>query len=758
MSRPKHDALDPGRPTGQPARSVERDRIVAAAVREAVEVMGCAAAVVFLVDPASASGDLKAAAVAGIRPAVFALRHRIALTETVVSAKAYQDDMLEFAGMPRDVGEQSRLATTVPFPNSAAAVPISAGGQRLGALTTVWTPPLTEPLSRECLERLSGIAHRLCQALSTLADRGTPVTAGPRTVLVPMAERTPDTGSDGLDWGVPEIPGSSTLSFMYHLHKLATALNEAVDLQDVVRAGREWIMQPFGAQGFVVSLASDGRSWVAGHSGYPMAAVKHLHGRSIDRHAPDTAVLLDGIPLFLDSPEAWRADGRRDDFEDGMQAWAFLPLEVSGHPIGTCLLGFEQPRRFTPAEQAVVMMMTDLLGQALERVRLTESRHQIASGIQKRLLPRALSEVPQVLTTARYLPAPAEAEAGGDWYDVITEPGGGVALVVGDVEGRSLQSAVLMGQLRSAIRAYATDGRDAGQVLTRTSRLLAELDGETRASCCLVRLDVSAGTAEIASAGHPAPLIRRPEGTIEVPDMVTGPPLGALPLTEYRSVETDLTPGTLLLLYTDGFTAAVAADPVEGALRLFRDAGDAVDSFPDGLADRLVAAAQPASAVPRDDAVVLLARFEGAELGPHHHISRINIARHDLAGVESARRFIRDRLHFWGLDELVGDLELMASEIVTNALIHADSDVDLRLREYPDHVRLEVRDSEPTPSLPAPVMPTEAINTRAEHGRGLLIVDGLASQWGSAPSGRGKTIWLEITTPERPEPDSAPEP
>lgn len=95
---------------------------------------------------------------------------------------------------------------------------------------------------------------------------------------------------------------------------------------------------------------------------------------------------------------------------------------------------------------------------------------------------------------------------------------------------------------------------------------------------------------------------------------------------------------------------------------------------------------------------------------------------------------------------MTDDLELMASEVVTNALIHADSDVELRLRDYPDHIRLEVRDSDVSPPVPSSLSAAEEENAQAEHGRGLIIVDSLATTWGSSPSGRGKTVWLELST------------
>lgn len=124
----------------------------------------------------------------------------------------------------------------------------------------------------------------------------------------------------------------------------------------------------------------------------------------------------------------------------------------------------------------------------------------------------------------------------------------------------------------------------------------------------------------------------------------------------------------------------------------------------------------------------------------------MEIQRHDLHGVKAAREFVRDCLKSWKLEAMTDDLELMASEVVTNALTHADSYVELRLRLHPDRIRLEVRDTDVTPPLPSSLSACEEENAQAEHGRGLIIVDALG-EWGSSPSGRGKVVWCEIAVP-----------
>lgn len=149
----------------------------------------------------------------------------------------------------------------------------------------------------------------------------------------------------------------------------------------------------------------------------------------------------------------------------------------------------------------------------------------------------------------------------------------------------------------------------------------------------------------------------------------------------------------------------------------------------------------------RDDAVLLLARYEGAAGKGAPLTASLHVQRRDLHGVKAARAFVDEQLHAWSLPVVSDTLQLIASEIVTNALVHAGSDVDVRLRAFGDHVRLEVRDSDSNPPVPSPLALDEEENAEAEHGRGLLIVEALAGQWNTSPNGRGKTVSLDLPIP-----------
>ncbi|MFJ8361761.1 ATP-binding protein [Streptomyces sp. NPDC093984] len=153
------------------------------------------------------------------------------------------------------------------------------------------------------------------------------------------------------------------------------------------------------------------------------------------------------------------------------------------------------------------------------------------------------------------------------------------------------------------------------------------------------------------------------------------------------------------------------------------------------LADRLIAD-ESGPHERGDDAVLLLARYEGADGDGAPRRGNLHIQRRDLHGVKTARDVADDRLRAWSLAEMSDTFQLVAIEIVTNALIHAGSDVDIRLRAFDDHLRLEVRDSDSNPPVPSPLALSEEEKADAEHGRGLLIVEALGRH-GTAPPTAG---------------------
>ncbi|GHH93962.1 SpoIIE family protein phosphatase [Streptomyces capillispiralis] len=405
------------------------------------------------------------------------------------------------------------------------------------------------------------------------------------------------------------LVGTARAGALYHVVQMASVLTEAVTVRDVCRAVAEQLLPGFGAQEIALYTIRDNRMHLLWESGYPEHFLDRFEGVPLDADLPGVHALTTRLPLFFESPEAL-ADTYSGLVMDQMSAWSFLPLIASGHPVGSCILGWSAPHRFTPEERSALTALGGLTAQAMERARLYDAESAVARGLQEGLLPHRLPVIDRMLTTGRYLPGTQGMAIGGDWYDVI-RTGRGVALVIGDVEGHSVGAAAVMGQLRSAVHAFAASGRPPQEVITHTNRLLAELEADVFATCCYIELDPGTGRALAVRAGHPPPLLRHPDGRTESLDLPGGVLLGVQPDAVYPVTELTLAPGSVLALYTDGLVETPGGDIETGieAVRgcLARSRTDSVEQ----LADRLIRIARRTEDRP-DDVALLLTAYDWA--------------------------------------------------------------------------------------------------------------------------------------------------
>lgn len=394
---------------------------------------------------------------------------------------------------------------------------------------------------------------------------------------------------------------------------LALALSEAVTARQVSAVVMQELLPAFGGRRLAIYLLQDRHLYLAWESGFPKGFLDPFDGVALDVRLPGVETLTSGRPLFFESMQQLAAayPGIALDAEEG--ARAFLPLIASGRPVGSCILGFDRPRGFSPQERTVLTALAGLVAQALERAQRYDTEAALARGLQAALLPHRLPVHPRVETAARYLPGTQGMDVGGDWYDVV-EAGDGLALVIGDVQGHGVQAAATMGQLRSAVRAFALGGHPPEEVMSGTNRLLIDLDPGQFASCCYIRLDPLTGAARAARAGHPQPLLRHPDGRTEVLDLPGGVVLGVAPDAVYPVVDLRLEPGAVLALYTDGLVERPGTDIDEGIERLraalSRAATPTRRTGPSlgGTADLLIEEARQATDRPDDIALLLTTR------------------------------------------------------------------------------------------------------------------------------------------------------
>lgn len=396
---------------------------------------------------------------------------------------------------------------------------------------------------------------------------------------------------------------------------LAIALTEAVTARQVSEVVMRELLPAFGSRRLAIYLLEEDRHlYLAWEYGFPQGFLSDFDGVSLDARLPGVDALTGGRSLFFESMEqlADAYPGLALDAEEG--ARAFLPLIASGRPVGCCILGFERSRTFSTEERTVLTALAGLIAQALERARRYDSEAALARGLQEALLPHRLSTHPLTETAGRYLPGTQGMDVGGDWYDVV-ESGDGLALVIGDVQGHGVQAAATMGQLRSAVRAFALGDHPPDQVLSSTNRLLIDLDPGQFASCCYIRLDPVTGHALAVRAGHPQPLLRHPDGRAEVLDLPGGVVLGVDSRATYPVTELCLEPGAVLALYTDGLVERPGADIDDGVemLRVALSQAATRPTTPGGssleiLADLLTDRARHAIDRPDDIALLLATR------------------------------------------------------------------------------------------------------------------------------------------------------
>ncbi|MBZ6292221.1 SpoIIE family protein phosphatase [Streptomyces olivaceus] len=415
---------------------------------------------------------------------------------------------------------------------------------------------------------------------------------------------------------------------------------------------------------------------------------------------------------------------------------AVLPLPAGGRMAGACLIGWDAPHDFGPDERALLTASAGLAGQALMRAHAFDAEHELVGMLQRQLLPRRLPELPGAVAVARYLPSTAGLELGGDWYDVIPLPDHHVALVIGDVQGHSAGAATLMGQMRTALRAYAAEGHPPDVVVSHANRLLVDMETDLFATCVYVDLDMEAGAAWCVRAGHLPPVLRHPDGSTEIAEAEGGPPLGVVPQADFPMSPLRLWPGTLIALTTDGLVETPESD-IDAGLDRFAHALAGSDPAHLGLlADALLGEARRS-----DDVALLLVRYDGMALRPLREswsVWRLPEA------VRHARRFARRTLRSWDVPgDTTDGVLLIVSELVTNALVHTDGQVRLDLALIGRRLRVAVADASPR----TPAKPT-SIGWEATGGRGILLVEAMSAAWGTLPVGGGKQVWSEIALEE----------
>jgi anti-sigma regulatory factor (Ser/Thr protein kinase) len=546
---------------------------------------------------------------------------------------------------------------------------------------------------------------------------------------------------------------------LQRLSTLSAALAGTLTLDDVARVALRHA-HALADVDQVAFAVDDGPGW---------RAVRRIRGELLDdadeRLPPVWRRLPGGSPAPLAVAAAtgqasFVADGEPlrgtalDRHDEKVRAMAALPLRTESLR-GALTFGHRGRRGWTPGERALLTAAAELVAQAAERARRFETQHGTSQLLQRSMLPQHLPESRRFRLAARYEAGVDGNAAGGDFYDAFALPGDRLGIVLGDVAGHDVRAAALMGQIRAALRALALADPEPAGVLRGLDRLVSSLAAESRSDELFVTVVYAVveadGRLDVSTAGHPPPLIRRPAARPVGPaprpqteqavprastyylDVPSGAPLGLGGPRHTASAR--LAPGETLLMFSDGVVERRGHDVGEGLATVARAVAAAANGDPRTLCALTTAAVGGAT---EDDVAVLAVE---------HAVTPSRSAGMEIPAEPTApgrvRRWMAAQLAAWRVpDPVIGNAVLCASELATNALLHAGTAARIEVDLSPERLLVAVSDSGTRGGVARAY--TERLSSR---GRGLGLIEELSDAWGTDPAVRGSTVWFEMSIP-----------
>ncbi|POX57257.1 protein phosphatase [Streptomyces sp. Ru71] len=467
----------------------------------------------------------------------------------------------------------------------------------------------------------------------------------------------------------------------------------------------------------------------------------------------DMSTLIRGEPLLVPVLDpaggdevAARSAGVTGIRGAGLHSLICVPMRARNTALGLAtFVRSLNPSSFGPDDVLVAKELVARAALCVDNARRYTREHTAAVTLQRSLLPQALSGGTALEVASHYLPADPAGGVGGDWFDVIPLSGSRVGLVVGDVVGHGITAAAAMGRLRTAVQTLADMEMAPDELLAHLDDLVLRLSEEESAvgqnhgataflgaTCLYAVYDPVSRRCTMARAGHPPPVVVAPDGHVHFPSPPAGPPLG-LGGIGFETGEIELAPDSVIGLYTDGLIVGADRDMERGMARL----GEVLAPPGSDLGTLCrTAVRQLVSGPQSDDIALLLARTRALPSG--HVVSWEVPAEPAAVGVARARA--TRQVEEWGFPELAMATELIVSELVTNAIRHAETPIRLRLLRD-TRLTCEVTDGSST----APRL--RHARSTDEGGRGLFLVAQLAHRWGARYTSHGKIIWAEQEIP-----------
>ena len=444
---------------------------------------------------------------------------------------------------------------------------------------------------------------------------------------------------------------SGMLTRLQDVADAAIAVEGHLDRHELLERSLSVITADAGA--LVTQLSNNGPPTVAAVRGID----ELLQGSRFEPVGIASEVLAAAEPLVIssvaaDEPSPLRSCG----------SLVAVPLEEDGRRLGVMIASSPLADRFSNEQARLFALAGDRCARALANAAAYERERRTAAALQTGLLPQGVPTLSHGELAVRYLPALGGPAVGGDWYDAIVLPDGRLGLAIGDVTGHGAEAAVLMGQMRTALRAYALEGSSPSVVVTRLNQLALSLSEDAMATLIYAVLDADLSGGSFVNAGHPAPVRVRTDGA----DFITAsssPPAGAAVDTVFEEHRFALEAGDAFCLYSDGLVEERDVEMPERDEALLAALGTTAAA--EVLCERALAALRPQGAVDDDVALLVLQTSEGV-----HGLKSSHLALPENLG--EARGALRDWLSDVGASAAeIGEIQLAANEACMNVIEHA---------------------------------------------------------------------------------------